>query len=111
MQYEEKLAARYEEHSKALKEAMKSSKADSFVVVPTYRDEFGSGIVCSAFVETMQGGGYKVNFGDEPYSYILPTAMEVAKKMRKATGKRFTWIKVKEWHEKVLEVLEPYKKA
>ena len=106
-EYIEKLAARYELHA----EAVKHARNDFFVVVPTHDD---GTLLASAFVETINDGkdtGYEVNMADEPYTYILPEAMRVAKKMRLAFGRKFTWVSVKEWHEHVMSVLAPYKKA
>lgn len=98
------LAKRYDLHVQLLDEAKKHT--DFFVVAPV--DENGDAII-SMFVETKQGGGYRVTSNDEPYHYILPHAIDVAKEMRKATGRKFTWVKLTEWHERVIELLEPYK--
>lgn len=100
------LAKRYDLHVEMLKEAKRHT--DFFVVVP--KDSDGEPSI-SLFVETMQGGGYRVTAADEPYHYILPTAMEVARKMRKKTGHDFTWVKLTDWHERVIKLLERYKKV
>lgn len=106
----DKLAARHQYHAEALKTASKTL----FVVVPKGSDEvLGEHIITSAFVETVNDGkrtGYEVHFSEDPYTYILPEAMKVAKKMRKATGRKFTWISAHEWHKIVLECLKPYAK-
>ena len=103
-EYTAKLTARYEKHVASLKTA----KSDIFVVVPKYSDEFGEGIITSAFVETMQGGGYKIDFADAPYTYILPDARKVSRIMRKKTGLNFTYVSEREWHENVIKALEHY---
>lgn len=99
-----KLSKRYDLHVQLLDEAKKHT--DFYVVAPV--DEEGEASV-SMFVETQQGGGYRVTSNDEPYHYILPTAMDVARKMRKATGRNFTWVKLTEWHERVIDLLLPYR--
>ena len=42
-------------------------------------------------------------------TYILPTAMEVARYMRKHTKFDYTWVKLTDWHKTVMDLLQPYK--
>lgn len=99
------LAARHDAHVAFLAEAKKHT--DVFVVVP--KDSDGEPSV-SLFVETMQGGGYKVNAADEPYHYIFPDALNVARIMRKNTRHDFALVKLTDWHKRVIDLLAPYKK-
>lgn len=100
----EKLAEIYNMHAEALAEAKRH--ADFYVVVPKEDDGKPSP---SRFVQTMQGGGYKVTGGYKPYTYILPTAMEVARYMRKHTKFDYTYVKLTDWHKTVMDLLQPYK--
>ena len=98
------LAARYDAHVASLAEA--KNHTDFYVVVP--KDSDGKPSV-SLFVETIPGG-YKVNAADEPYHYIFPTALDVARHMREKTKHDFTWVKLTDWHQRVINFLAPYKR-